>query len=240
MDVSGDFKRATGVVQWVTKALESVGLLNKGSSTTSATPKPDENASTVGVSTNSLNVTRVGGMSSLTIAVGTAALTLFQLNNKTSSEARAAAYLAVGIMVAAALVATAVILQSDVRSRTKIEVSAQAETTNLRKSDIAFRAGWCEIIASLEFSLILAIRAGRDAPFHALELARETVAASGVLQPSSAHSMVHAQLVALQYRVVAGFTELASETQTRDATLHLTEEAFPVLESMRSLIKGLG
>ena len=238
-DVSSDFKRANGLVQWVTKALESVGLLNKGSSKSSVTPTPDENAGTVGVSTNSLNVTRVGGMSSLTVAVGTAALTLFQLKPNTAPEARAAAYLAVGFMVSAALIATAVILQSDVRSRTKIEISAQSHSADLKSSDVAFRAQWVEIVGNLEYGLILVMRSEPDAAFNALQIARTTIAISGGILPSTAHAMSHAKLIALQCHIVSSLTHLATFAETSDSVHQATEAIFPVLESMRSLAEGL-
>jgi hypothetical protein len=227
------------VVQWVTKALESIGLLNKGSSKTSATPSPGEDAGTVGISTNSLNVTRVGGMTSLTVAVGTAALTLFQLNAGTAAEARAAAYLAVGFMVSAALIATAIILQSDVRARARLEISAQDQSARLNLSDTAFRAQWEEIVSNLEYSLILVMRSGPDAAFEALRVAKSTLEPSRTITPSAANATSNARLIALQTHIVSSFTYLASAAQTRQSTDQATEAVFPALGSMRSLAEDL-
>jgi tetrahydromethanopterin S-methyltransferase subunit D len=65
--------RGPGLVVSLTKILESFGLLNAGSSESPATPSPDDAAKTTGISTNTLNVTRVGGLAALIAAAGAAA-----------------------------------------------------------------------------------------------------------------------------------------------------------------------
>ena len=53
--------RKSGLVWAATNMFESLGLLNKGSGDSAATPKAGDAAQTAGISSNALSVTRLGG-----------------------------------------------------------------------------------------------------------------------------------------------------------------------------------
>jgi hypothetical protein len=238
-NIAGDVTRVRGFATGATKFLESIGLLNKGSSGSPATPSPDTNAGTVGIGTNTLNVTRVGGTASLTVAVGTAALTLFHLDTHTAPAARAAAYAAVGLMVSAALIATAVILQADVRSRSAIEIGAQARSVEIAHSNATLRANWSEIVNDLEHSTILVLQGGINSTFEAARLARETISTSRQFVPPSALSMKHSELMALQGLATAQFVEMANAWPDGEIPSAEVRKLEPVIDSMRNLSKSL-
>ncbi|HUI62575.1 MAG TPA: hypothetical protein VLX90_20270, partial [Steroidobacteraceae bacterium] len=106
-----------------------MGLLNAGSSKSAPTPTTDEAAKTAGVSTNSLNVTRVGGVTSLIVAVGAAAMAVFNVNKaKDDFHIVVAAYVSVGLIIAAALFAVAIIISADIKSRVTINMAAPASS----------------------------------------------------------------------------------------------------------------
>jgi hypothetical protein len=116
-----DTERDTGFAKIVTIVFESLGVLNKGSAETAAAPDPDEPVATQAISSNSLNVTRVGGLAALITAVGAAALAVFNVD-KTADEAPVvvAAYASVGVIVAAALLTAGIIVGADIRARKEI------------------------------------------------------------------------------------------------------------------------
>jgi hypothetical protein len=109
---------ASKVTQWA----EKLGLLNKGSARQPAAPS---NVSDVQpISTNTLNVTRVGGLTSLIAAAGGAALLLFNVNKtKDPAPIVVAAYASTGVVVAAALLTAAIIITADIRARAAIAVT---------------------------------------------------------------------------------------------------------------------
>lgn len=108
---------------------ESVGLLNKGSAKKPAAPSQSEIGQPQPISSNTLNVTRVGGLAALISAAGGAALLLFNVNKaKDRASIVVAAYASVGVIVAAALLTAAIIIMADIRARTRIAV-AVAPTT---------------------------------------------------------------------------------------------------------------
>jgi hypothetical protein len=117
-------------------AAEVIGLLNKGSA--KAPAAPSDVADLQPISSNSLNVTRVGGIGALISAAGGAALLLFNVN-KTTDRASivVAAYLSVGAIVAAALLTVAIIIAADIRARTAIATAvspnAPAERPNVKR-----------------------------------------------------------------------------------------------------------
>jgi hypothetical protein len=92
---------------------EVFGLLNKGSAKAQAAPTASDSADVQPISSNTLNVTRVGGVAALISAAG-AALLLFNVN-KTKDHASivVAAYASVGVIVAAALLTVAIIISAD-------------------------------------------------------------------------------------------------------------------------------
>lgn len=113
-----DTARNPGVATWVTKLFEIIGVLNKGSSRSAATPKADDAAATAGVSSNALNVTRVGGLAAFIASAGAAALAIFNVNSTTTrAPIVVAAYLSVGAIVAAGLLTAAIIISADIRAR---------------------------------------------------------------------------------------------------------------------------
>jgi hypothetical protein len=111
--------RNRDLAHWITKLAEMAGLLNKGSAGMPAVPSDVSDVQPI--SSNSLNVTRVGGVTSLITAAGGAAMVLFNVNKaKDRAPVVVAAYLSVGVIVAAALLTVAVIIAADIRARTTI------------------------------------------------------------------------------------------------------------------------
>jgi len=108
---------------------ESVGLLNKGSADAKAVPDDAEAAKIQPIMSNSLNVTRVGGLASLVTSVGAVALAIFNVNKKTDpANVVMAAYLAAGAIVVAALLTAAIIVSADIRARTSVAVTHSPDT----------------------------------------------------------------------------------------------------------------
>jgi hypothetical protein len=111
-------RQPTGFAATATKLLEAVGVLNKGSSESAATPKANDAEQMSGISSNALNVTRVGGLAALIAAVGAAALAIFNVNKATDKASIVvAAYISVGVIIASALLTVAIIISSDIRAR---------------------------------------------------------------------------------------------------------------------------
>jgi hypothetical protein len=108
----------------VAKLFETLGLLNKGSAAASAAPGPGESDTVQPVTSNSLNVTRVGGVTTLIAGAGGAALLLFNVDKAKDAHAIVvAAYASVGVIVAAALLTVAIIIAADIRARAAIAVA---------------------------------------------------------------------------------------------------------------------
>ena len=121
--------RTPGLAHAITTFLESVGLLNKGSADANAVPTAAEAAQIQPIVSNTLNVTRVGGLAALVTSVGAAALAIFNVNKKTDpASVVMAAYLGAGAIVVAALLAAAIIIAADVRARTAVAVAQPAGT----------------------------------------------------------------------------------------------------------------
>jgi hypothetical protein len=116
--------RTPGLARAVTTFFDSVGLLNKGSADANAVPTSAEAAQIQPIVSNSLNVTRVGGLAALVTSVGATALAIFNVNKKTDpATVVMAAYLGAGAIVVAALLAAAIIIAADVRARTAVAVA---------------------------------------------------------------------------------------------------------------------
>jgi len=113
-------REAGSSVTRITRFLENVGLLNKGSAGSTA-PTASDSSTVQPVTSNSLNVTRVGGVATLIGAAGGAALLIFNVNKaKDAPSIVVAAYLSTGIIVAAALLTVAIIITADIRARAAI------------------------------------------------------------------------------------------------------------------------
>lgn len=118
-------KRDPGLAKIITTAAESIGLLNKGSAEAPAAPDKSDAAEVQPVSSNTLNVTRVGGVITLIGAAGGAALLIFNVDKaKDRAPVVVAAYLSVGAIVVAALFTVAIIIASDIRARADIAAAA--------------------------------------------------------------------------------------------------------------------
>ena len=123
-------RTAGGLAHAITTFFESIGLLNKGSADARAVPNTTEAAQVQPIVSNSLNVTRVGGLAALITSVGAVALTVFNVNKKTDPvPVIVAAYISVGVIVAAALLTTAIIISADVRARTSVAVAHAPDTS---------------------------------------------------------------------------------------------------------------
>jgi hypothetical protein len=103
---------------------EKLGLLNPGSTATRSVPTQAAVQQVQPVSSNALNVTRVGGVTSLIAGAGGAALLLFKVDKAKDPHAIVvAAYASVGLIVAAALLTVAIIIAADIRARAAIAVA---------------------------------------------------------------------------------------------------------------------
>jgi hypothetical protein len=126
---SQDTARAPGgLAHAVTTFFESIGLLNKGSADAKAVPDASEAAKIQPIVSNSLNVTRVGGLAALVTSVGAAALAIFNVKKTDPAMVVMAAYLGAGAIVVAALLAAAIIISADVRARTAVAVAHSPDT----------------------------------------------------------------------------------------------------------------
>ena len=113
---------------------EKLGLLNKGSARAPAAPSDVSDVQPI--STNTLNVTRVGGLTSLIAAAGGAALLLFNVNKaKDPAAIVVAAYASTGVVVAAALLTAAIIITADIRARAAIAVTPSPKA-GARQADV--------------------------------------------------------------------------------------------------------
>jgi len=127
----GTVRAARSWAGWVAGWAEKLGLLNKGSAQAPAAPSDVQP-----ISTNTLNVTRVGGLTSLIAAAGGAALLLFNVNKaKDPAPIVVAAYASTGVIVAAALLTAAIIITVDIRARGAIAVTSSPRIA-ARRADI--------------------------------------------------------------------------------------------------------
>jgi hypothetical protein len=153
-------RRPNGLPALATKALESIGLLNKGSAALSQAPSSPSEPGAAAPETGepppvvdpALNVTRVGGTTALITGAGGAFLTLTNLTDQTPDAVRVAAYAGTAVVVAAALIATAIMIVADIRARSALAVArltAPAAPTSGTTSDDpppSFRAAWAQVL----------------------------------------------------------------------------------------------
>jgi hypothetical protein len=122
-------RTAGGLAHAIATFFESVGLLNKGSADAQAVPDDAEATKIQPIVSNSLNVTRVGGLAALVASVGAVALAIFNVNKKTDpANVVMAAYLGAGAIVVAALLTAAIIVSADIRARTSVAVAHSPDT----------------------------------------------------------------------------------------------------------------
>jgi hypothetical protein len=157
-----DTKRRRLSFAWlVTLIGESIGLLNKGSANTPAAPGGETGDQTA-VSSNSLNVTRVGGVGALISGAGGAALLLFKVNKaKDPHSIVVAAYISVGVIVAAALVAVAMIIVADIRARSGLAAASATTAAAARKTSAA-QVKYIETVASGDADMAISLDRAYD------------------------------------------------------------------------------
>jgi hypothetical protein len=121
---------AAGLGALATNIFEWFGLLNKGSASAAAAPDPATTSAVEPISSNTLNVTRVGGVATLISGAGAAAIALFDVNKATTrAPIVVAAYASVGVIVAASLLTAAIIIAADIRVRGAIAVGTSSSTS---------------------------------------------------------------------------------------------------------------
>lgn len=141
---------------WVTKGLESVGVLNKGSGDLAAGDgAANEAAENLPVVSSALNVTRVSGVAALIASAGAAALALFNVDKANDpAGVVAAAYGSAGLIVAASLVAVAVILYADISARSQNAPTATATAAAKPKGEASgasdVKSQWDEALRRIE------------------------------------------------------------------------------------------
>jgi hypothetical protein len=122
---------AAGLAALAANIFEWLGLLNKGSASAAAAPDPATTSAVEPISSNTLNVTRVGGVATLISAAGAAAIALFGVDAETTrAPIVVAAYASVGVIVAAALLTAAIIIAADIRARGAIAVGTSSSTSS--------------------------------------------------------------------------------------------------------------
>jgi hypothetical protein len=198
-------RQPNGFGALVTRLLETLGLLNKGSAESAATPTSGEAAQTTGVSNNALNVTRVGGLAALITGAGAAAIGLFHVNVKTDpASVVVAAYGSVGAIVAAALLTAAIIVSADIRARTALNAQAAAPAPPAPQATDAdsFGNAWYRALSMLHAAvdkLDLTDDSDREAWLQGSTAAKLTAAASTglteALHPSAGAQATQHQLL---------------------------------------------
>jgi hypothetical protein len=110
--------RESGLAHLASTIFEALGVLNPGSSDASAVPDPADAANAGGITSNALNVTRVGSIVALITGAGGAALALFSVDKANDPAAVVvAAYGSVGLIVSVALLVVAIVIAADIRAR---------------------------------------------------------------------------------------------------------------------------
>jgi len=218
------------------KVFETLGVLNKGSAGAPATPSPEQAAQSTGISTNALNVTRVGGVTALIAAVGAAALTIFNVDKVTDKPSIVvAAYIGVGVIVASALLTVAIIISADIRSRVALTTAATQAATPGEEAT-SFAAAWQQSLNELKGALERLRHRSEDATTAWLD----ATASSGPttqLKPAKEQQAIHARLQAGQSRVLSKLEGLIGEANARRRQRVLAEIQV-LLDSMERSLQG--
>jgi hypothetical protein len=210
----------TGFAGVATRIFASIGVLNKGSAESAATPKADDAAQTAGVSTNTLNVTRVGGLAALIASVGAAALAIFNVNKATDrASIVVAAYLSVGVIVASGLLTAAIIISSDIRARVAANPSpspagtpASANPPKAATADAnSFGDAWYRALSMLHDAVDRLNRTSDGATAAWLDAAASTGKTQSLHPADDAQATLHARLSAGQSSVVSLLDHLAND-----------------------------
>ena len=235
--------RRPGLVSTITSLLESVGVLNKGSGDSAATPKADDAAQTAGISSNALNVTRVGGLTALIASAGAAALAIFNVHKGTDpNSVVVAAYASVGAIVAAGLITAAIIISADIRARsatnptpspsatpspsTAVQPAARAlaPAPSATTDASAFGDAWYralsmlhDALARLEHTPVTPAQGWVDGVTDAWLHAVGSNGKTQNLKPAAAQAALHAQLSAGQASVESLLQKLVNDDAPTDA-----------------------
>lgn len=244
-------RSSTGFAAMATRLFETVGVLNKGSADSAATPKVEDAAQTAGISSNSLNVTRVGGLTTVIVGAGAAAIAIFNVN-KTTDRASivVAAYVSVGVIVASALLTAAIIISSDIRARVTANPppasssgqAASASPAKAQKTDAnSFEDAWYRALSMLHYA-VERLERTPEAPVDgwlegstaAWLKAAGTTGKTQELKPADdTQTTLHALLKTGQSSVVTQFEKLVSEQKPGATTATITSIR-SVLDSMDS------
>jgi hypothetical protein len=228
--------RNPGVALWVGKALEALGVLNKGSAGAPATPSPEQAAQSTGISTNALNVTRVGGVTAFIAAVGAAALAIFNVDKAVDKPSIVvAAYIGVGVIVASALLTVAIIINADIRSRVALATAATQAATPAKEA-APFAAAWQQSLNDLKGALERLRHRSEDATTAWLD-ATASSGATAQLKPAKEQQAIHARLQAGQSRVLSKLEGLIGEANARRRQRVLAEIQV-LLDSMERSLQG--
>lgn len=138
MAFGGDNTKRQGMGDWLVVAVtyigEFFGLLNKGSAKQPAGADAEDAKTVTNISSNSLNVTRVG-LVGLIAGAGAAAVAIFNVDKGTDrAPVVVAAFASIGVIVAAALIAAAVIIASDIRARKDVAVASPSGSASAAAS----------------------------------------------------------------------------------------------------------
>jgi hypothetical protein len=228
----------------VTKALESVGLLNKGSADIATGNVSQESAAEkLAVVPPALNVTRVSGFAALIASVGAAALAIFNVDkSKDSVGVVAAAYGSVGLVVAASLIAAAVILYADIRARMEGPAAATAAvklmTANNASGATGIRGHWDEAVKRLE-TVNAALAGARGDRLRYAELWLDASGTTGIVSGSSPDDDLrdeHARLLAAQGRITELLEHLIGDYSEHTADVG---EIALLVRKMRETVNNL-
>lgn len=235
--IGTDDTRGDGLVKTAAKIFESIGLLNKGSSTSAATPTSGEAAETAGINSNTLNVTRVGGLGAVIAGVGASALAIYNVNKDEDATAIVvAAYASVGAIVAAALLTVAIIISADIRSRASANLAASHMATAKTSEPDQFADTWQNALAKLEGALDRSAKRP-DESANAWFDASASSGPTAKLTPPDDKANLHAQLQAGQSFVLSSLEKLITE-QGENKRKAILANARNVLSSMKGRLPG--
>jgi hypothetical protein len=239
----GSKARTTGPATVTTKIFEWLGLLNTGSSQSPPTPNTEEATKTTGVSTNSLNVTRVGGFAAFIAAAGAAALAVFNVNKATDKPAIVvAAYISVGVIIAAALFTAAIVISTDIRSR--VTMNLEPSLTNLAPSSTtvsatgtkAFDDAWKQALDVLK-GIHTRLQHKTEDPLDAWLDGSATSAVTEQLHPTDDRQTDHARLQACQSRVLSKLEGLIGEND-HTKIQNTQDEIQVILDNMERILQS--
>jgi hypothetical protein len=216
---------------------EWLGILNKGSTTSAPTPPAGEAAKTAGVNTNSLNVTRVGGLGTFVGSIGVSALALFSVDDKDPPIVIMAAYISVGVIVAAAVVTVGLIITADIRSRVALTATTPAAVAvagTTTSPDSSLVADWRQVVATLRSVVECLQRPEQDMTDAWLDASASAGKVAG-REPAAGQQSLHARLQAGHALFMDKLRKLTDATGDSERTAVLAGLRELVLSMERSL-----